>query len=678
MSAIFFDMPVVVIYMDDTIVFGCADLGSHQADVTEVLRRLQAAGMQVNPDKCLWFQPAVTYLGFLITRDGIKPQPDKIQGIINMQRPKTQKDVHRFVGMVNFYRDLYPRRAETLVPLTDLCGQKKKFIWENQQEAAFQKMKDILAHETMLTYPEFDKPFVIYTDASELQIGGVVTQNDKPLGFFSKKLNDTQKCYPVTEQELLAIVEMFKYFKHMLFRHEIIVQMDHKNLPHPNSTHSSDRVLHQRLLLEEYGVDLEYIQGVKNVVADALSCLPTAKLFALSEEDEFPLNLALIAEQQLEDEKLQSALASQQPGCKKIVRENVELYAHAQQETIYVPPSLRASLLQWYHSTLQHPGVKRMQATVREHFYWPGIDAAIESLVRTCDTCQRCKLTAVKRYGKIPLPATSTLAPWEEVHVDLIGPWDMQYNSTAVPGKSTIEKIHALTAIDIATGWPEFTAILNKTSYHVSILFDSTWLCRYPRPVRVVYDNGMEFVGQELQELLHSYGIKPVPTTVRNPRSNGVIERVHLTMGDMLRTMTFRGADWFQDMQRSLDAVAWAVCTTISPNIKYSPCHLAFNQDMLFHQAVKVNWAATSKERQRLVAASNEKENKGRINKQYTPGDQVLIIMDADEHRSHPKMNAPTKGPYTVTQVHTNGTVQINRGSFMETINIRHLKPYFN
>jgi hypothetical protein len=85
MSAIFFDMPVVVIYMDDTIVFGYADLGSHLVDVTEVLRRLQAAGFQVNPDKCLWFQPAVTYLGFLITRDGIKPQPDKIQGIINMQ-----------------------------------------------------------------------------------------------------------------------------------------------------------------------------------------------------------------------------------------------------------------------------------------------------------------------------------------------------------------------------------------------------------------------------------------------------------------------------------------------------------------------------------------------------------------------------------------------------------------
>ncbi len=80
--------------------------------------------------------------------------------------------------MVNFYRDLYPKRAETLAPLTDLCGQKTKFIWTDTQESAFQKMKEILAQDVMLTYPEFDQPFIIYTDASERQIGGVVTQNN--------------------------------------------------------------------------------------------------------------------------------------------------------------------------------------------------------------------------------------------------------------------------------------------------------------------------------------------------------------------------------------------------------------------------------------------------------------------------------------------------------------------
>jgi transposase InsO family protein len=90
-------------------------------------------------------------------------------------------------------------------------------------------------------------------------------------------------------------------------------------------------------------------------------------------------------------------------------------------------------------------------------------------------------------------------------------------------------------------------------------------LCRYPRPAKVVYNNGTEFTGQEFQELLKSYGIKPVATTIRNPKSNGVVERVHLTMGDMLRTMIFSGSNWMADMQRALDAVAWAIRTTINP-----------------------------------------------------------------------------------------------------------------
>jgi hypothetical protein len=103
MGALFYDMPIVIIYMDDIIVFSYIDFGTHLIDVTEVLKRLSAAGMQVNPEKCFLFQPAVTYLGFLITRDGIKPQQDKIQGILNMAKPLTQKDVCHFVGMVNFY-----------------------------------------------------------------------------------------------------------------------------------------------------------------------------------------------------------------------------------------------------------------------------------------------------------------------------------------------------------------------------------------------------------------------------------------------------------------------------------------------------------------------------------------------------------------------------------------------
>jgi hypothetical protein len=108
-------------------------------------------------------------------------------------------------------------------------------------------------------------------------------------------------------------------------------------------------------------------------------------------------------------------------------------------------------------------------------------------------------LTPFKKYGKIPPPTNVKLATWEEVHVDLIGPWDIHCSSTSVPCRSTIEKVQALTIIDKATGWPEFAMIRNKSSYHIALLFDSTWLCRYPCPARVVFGNGSEFIGHEFQ-----------------------------------------------------------------------------------------------------------------------------------------------------------------------------------
>ena len=173
----------------------------------------------------------------------------------------------------------------------------------------------------MLTYPQFDKPFHVYTNSSETQIGGIIMQDSKPLGFFSKKLNHTQKKYPVTEQELLAIVETIKYFRHMLLGHRIVVHTDHKNLTHPNSKHSSDRVLCQRLALEEYSVEINYIAGDRNVVANALSCLPTEELFNLdnSNNNTFSLNLAVIAEKQAADNDLQQRLLRENPKNKQAI-----------------------------------------------------------------------------------------------------------------------------------------------------------------------------------------------------------------------------------------------------------------------------------------------------------------------------------------------------------------------
>jgi hypothetical protein len=112
-----------------------------------------------------------------------------------------------------------------------------------------------------------------------------------------------------------------------------------------------------------------------------------------------------------------------------------------------------------------------------------------------------------------------------------------------------------------------------------------------------------------------------VPTTVHNPKSNGVIERVHLTMGDMLRTITCTGTDWMLEVQRTLDAVAWAIRTTISPELKYSPCHFAFSQDMLFCCTVSIDWAHIHNVKANQAITCNVKENRTRLEKQYAIGD---------------------------------------------------------
>ena len=146
-----------------------------------------------------------------------------MEAIQNIATPKTIKDVRKFVGLVNYYRDMWVRRSDILAPLTRLCSNKAKFIWTDEQQKAFNTMKKLITRETLLAYPDFTKPFDIHTDASHTQLGAVISQNGKPIAFYSRKLNDAQTRYTTTERELLAIVETLKEFRNILLGQEIIV-----------------------------------------------------------------------------------------------------------------------------------------------------------------------------------------------------------------------------------------------------------------------------------------------------------------------------------------------------------------------------------------------------------------------------------------------------------------------
>ena len=185
-------------YIDDLLIITKDTYDDHLNKVEEVLRRLQKAGLRINVNKSSFALHEIEYLGYILTRDGIKPQPEKVTAIQALREPTSVKELHRFLGMVQYYRDLWEKRSHLIAPLTDLVGEcghtkvtrknktkKKAWYWSDVHQEAFNKIKEALAREVLLAYPKYGERFDIYTDASTRQLGAVITQDGKPIAFFS-------------------------------------------------------------------------------------------------------------------------------------------------------------------------------------------------------------------------------------------------------------------------------------------------------------------------------------------------------------------------------------------------------------------------------------------------------------------------------------------------------------
>jgi hypothetical protein len=207
MNDLFHGMEQVRAYIDDLLVITKGSLEDHLEKLEAVLNKLRDAGFKVNAEKSFFCTGETEYLGYMITRDGIKPMPKKVHAIMKIAEPTTKKQLRGFIGIVNYYRDMWIRRSHVLAPLARLTSKTVKWQWGEVERKAFNDMKKIICREVMLAFPDFSKPFVIHTDASHTQLGAVISQNNKPIAFYSRKLNDAQTRYTTTERELLSIVE---------------------------------------------------------------------------------------------------------------------------------------------------------------------------------------------------------------------------------------------------------------------------------------------------------------------------------------------------------------------------------------------------------------------------------------------------------------------------------------
>ena len=765
MSSLFAELDYVQAYIDDLLCLSKGTFEDHLHKLDVVLQKLSDAGLQVNAAKSNFAAEEIDYLGYHLTKEGIAPQHSKVAAILALKPPRNVKDLRRCLGIIQYYRDLWVSRTQLLAPLTDLVGEcgttkrstKKKppWHWEQVHQDAFDEIKKVIARDVILAYPNFSEEFTIYTDASTRQLGGVITQNNRPIAFFSRKLTTAQMKYTVTELELLSIVELLKEFKGMLLGQKLVIYTDHQNLVRDSLGSTSDRVQRWNLLLNEYGADIRYIKGIDNTVADAISRLDycpkvnphpedeldskgnfrseyshrkwnkMVSLFshyqyddesvleeedvtepkvcmshvfstsAADDEEIYPVTVKEIADAQREDSKMNHLF--QAPGKDKrnqkmIIDDTVVLVRKnraSDRPKLIIPEKLQAKVLMWYHHYLQHPGTDRMEGTIGAVMYWHGMSAQIRRLCKTCPRCQKGKARK-RKYGQLP-PKDAIVVPWQTLHCDLIGP-------TTIKSKDGTEMdFMCLTMIDAATGWFEIVElpnrmiekkcprtgktseveIIDKTSATVSHLLNKCWLSRYPRPKYLVCDNGSEFE-LHLKALCKQYQIGRKPTTSKNPQANAILERVHGVFNDMLRTSNLDDSDSIDDIRidQFITNAAWAIRSTYHTVLKATPGEAIFGRDMLFDIPFVADWSAIGRRRQELVDRNNVRENKRRLPFDYVPGSKCLIISEINGEKQRKALDK-NKGPYEVTNVFTNGTVRIQRGSINERINIRRLTPFF-
>jgi RNase H-like domain found in reverse transcriptase len=211
-------------------------------------------------------------LGYTLSSKGIKPQYNKLVALLALDEPKNKKQLQSFLGFVNFYRQLWYHRSYVILPLAELTSEKAKLNWGPTQKEAFQWIRNTIARQVQLKYPNFSKPFDIYTDASDNQLGAVISQNRWPVAFYSCKLNRAQQNYTTMEKELLSVVETAQQYRHILLGATCRFFCDHKNLGFNNI--KSERIRRWRSTLEELVYTFTYHPGKDNTIADMLRCPP--------------------------------------------------------------------------------------------------------------------------------------------------------------------------------------------------------------------------------------------------------------------------------------------------------------------------------------------------------------------------------------------------------------------
>ena len=602
-----------LVYLDDIIVMG-KTFQEHITNMEQVFARIREAGLKIKPDKCFLLREQVRYLGHIVSKNGIEADPEKTTKVKNWPPPLNVREVQQFLGFANYYRRFIKNFAEIARPLHKLTERgAAQFQWTPECQRSFDLLRNLLSSPPILVYPDFTKPFILDTDASNEGIGAVLSQLDaqgkeRVVAYGSRVLSKAERNYCATRKELLAVVTFIIYFRPYLLGHRFQLRTDHSSLQWLYRMKEPEGQVARWLeKLQQFEFQIVHRKGLRHTNADALSRLPCTQCGLIEEQDEEEdvlsvaalqlsgLNMEEIRKMQAENDEwkllMEARKANIQPVLKMQEGRSIEFrrlcqiwdqlalrdgvmyrkyFDHKNPSSfryqLLVPQALRKRVLEETHDGFcgGHLGEEKSFQKLKLSYYWPGYWNSVRDWCRTCAACASRKTPAPK--NKAPLQSIVVGSPMQMVAIDILGP---------LPQTQSGNK-YVLVAGDYFTKWMEAYAIPNQEASTIAQKLLNEMFCRFSLPEKLHSDQGRQFESEIIKQLCRLLKIEKSRTTPYHPQSDGFVERFNRTLLNLLSTASGQHQpEW--DM--NLSKLCLAYNTSVQSTTGYSPFFLMFGRE---------------------------------------------------------------------------------------------------
>ena len=695
---------ICMAYMDDIIVFS-KTFESHLNHLQSVLECLQKANLKIKLQKCYFAQKKLKYLGHIVDKNGISPDPKLIEAIEKFPVPNSVKNIQSFLGITGYYRKFIKDYSKKAKPLTELIKKDKEFFWSFEAQQSFEMLKKCLINPPILAHPRFDLPFEIFTDASAYGIGAILKQRidgkEQVIAYASKTLNKAEIGYSATDRECLAIVFGCKKFRPYIYGTRFKIVTDHHALCWLMSVKNPHgRLSRWSVTMQDYDIEIVHKSGRKHMDADALSrspielspqknaeeivcCVDTTDVRQEQMKEPFCARLINYLEGKVENPNRKIIRTSKPFTLQENKLFRKRMTSDGIKYVLVIPKTMREEILFNFHDHVLsgHLGFKKTWEKVKNRFFWPKMLATVKNYVFSCEKCNLQKPSNQKPVGLLQsIPPTER--PFEKIGIDKMGPFPTSINGNK----------HIMVCTDYCTKYVIAAPVKNGTAEETAkFLMDKVFL-NFGTPKEIITDRGKEFNNSLIDEVLKLFSIEHKKTSAFHPRTNGQTERFNKTLATMIsHYVNGSHTDW----DKYIGYLIFAFNTSVHETTGYTPFYLthSYEADLPIDRSLgitnnplggnfSIEKVISARKRAKETIETNQEKSKilydqKRRQDNFKKGELVYVKYPNRKHGKSEKLLNQYRGPLEIVRQTAPNNYEIkNSAGKCDIVAVERIKHY--